>query len=164
MSVNNDSGAFGIGQWLGGRKDGIFGDYDFDHQLHYAAKELNSTEVAARDRLNAARNKHEAAVAASTYERAEGWKEHPGWDNFVPQTEAGMRNIPAVPTGAAGAASLSNIGSQFNSTTSSNVNSMHIGQLNVNAGSATNGYEIGQNVAPALSLYTFGQFSNSGPM
>ena len=162
-SVNSTSGAFGIAQWLGGRKDSIFGDYDFDHQLHYAAKELNTTEKAARDRLNAARNKHQAAIAASGYERAEGWADHPGWDNFVDATEAGMRNVPAVPVGAAGAASLSSIGQQYNATTSSNINTMHIGQLNVNAGHATNGYEIGQNVAPALSLYTFGQFSNTGP-
>ena len=50
-SVNPNSGAFGIAQWLGRRKPGIAGNTDFEAQLAYAARELNTTEQNAASAL-----------------------------------------------------------------------------------------------------------------
>lgn len=85
-SVNPSSGAFGIGQWLGGREKGIAGNTDFDAQLTHAANELNTTEKAAAEVLRNAKTAEEAARGASMYERAEGYNKQTGIDNFTAKT------------------------------------------------------------------------------
>jgi Phage tail lysozyme len=89
-SVNPITGAFGIGQWLGGRKSGIAGDTDFDDQLAYALRELRSTEVRAYMHLNAATDPRDAAIGASMYERAGGYNSATGMDDYTGRTAAGI--------------------------------------------------------------------------
>ena len=98
-SVNPRSGAFGIGQWLGGRQSGIAGDTDFDDQLAYALRELHSSEFRSYSHLNAATDPRDAAIGASMYERAEGYDPATGIDNFTGRTAAGITwntNTPTV--------------------------------------------------------------------
>ncbi len=83
-SVNPTSGAIGIGQWLGNRKNGL--PSDFEGQLNHAVKELNSTESAAAKRLRTAQTPEEAATGASMFERAEGYDPKTGRDNFIEPT------------------------------------------------------------------------------
>lgn len=85
-SVNPTSGAFGIAQWLGSRKEGIAGNTDFDAQLKHAIDELNSSERAAAEVLRNARTPDEGRRGASMYERAEGYNASTGRDNFTDRT------------------------------------------------------------------------------
>jgi tail lysozyme len=81
-SVNPRSGAVGIGQWLGGRKDASASG-TFDEQLLKAAHELNTSEKRAGDILRQAKTPLDAATGASTFERAEGYNPRSGRDNFT---------------------------------------------------------------------------------
>jgi Phage tail lysozyme len=88
-SVNPSSGAFGIGQWLGPRLPGIAGNTDFDAQLSYAIKELNTgggDSGPASATLRAAKTAAEAARGASQYERAGGYSAITGVDNYTAGT------------------------------------------------------------------------------
>lgn len=85
-SKNPDSGAFGIAQWLGDRQKGILGNTNFDDQLAYVVKELNTTEKAAAEVLRNAKTAGEAARGASMYERAEGYNSQTGVDYFTSKT------------------------------------------------------------------------------
>lgn len=61
---NASSGAYGIAQWLGGRKTKLFKKYGsnptFDQQLEFIWEELNSTESSAYQALLKTKNSHEA--------------------------------------------------------------------------------------------------------
>lgn len=93
-SVNPKSGAFGIAQWLTrDRLAGIKGNTDFDAQLAYVLKELNTTNGAALRKLNSAKTDFDAATGASMYERAEGYNPKTGVDNFTATTAAAMAKI-----------------------------------------------------------------------
>jgi hypothetical protein len=85
-SVNPTSGAFGIGQWLGDRKTGIDGNTDFDAQIAHAVAELNGKERTAAAALRSASSSADGARGASMYERAEGYNESTGKDNFTDKT------------------------------------------------------------------------------
>ena len=102
-SVNPNSGATGIGQWLGSRKIGV--PSDFNGQLNHVAKELNSSESAAARRLRNAQTPEDAATGAAMYERAEGYNPKTGRDNFVTPTIRMMNSLggarPDVPTSVA---------------------------------------------------------------
>lgn len=87
-NVRNGIGAWGIGQWLGPRKQGIDGNPDFDAQISHAVTELNTTEKRAGDVLRNARTGREGARGASMYERAEGYNAATGTDNFTGSTPA----------------------------------------------------------------------------
>lgn len=93
-SVNPTSGAIGIGQWLGARKNGV--PSDFQGQLNHVTNELNTTESAAAKRLRNAQTPEEAATGASMYERAEGYNPATGRDNFVNPTIQTMGRLGAV--------------------------------------------------------------------
>lgn len=94
LSVNPQSGAFGVGQWLGDRRIGIEGNKDFDAQLAHAAKELTpGTEEFKRAGLGdavkvlrTAKSENDGARGASMYERAEGYDAKTGNDNFTSKT------------------------------------------------------------------------------
>lgn len=92
-AVNPTSGAFGIGQWLGSRKPGIAGNTDFDAQLDYVVKELNSSEKRAAGLLRNAKTPEEAARAATAYERAEGWNSATNTDRWTGKTQAGIGRV-----------------------------------------------------------------------
>lgn len=85
-SKNPRSGAFGIGQWLGSRKNGIDGNTDFDAQISHAIKELATTEKAAASVLKSAISEFDGARGASMFERAEGFNSRTGTDNFTGST------------------------------------------------------------------------------
>lgn len=91
-SVNPNSGAFGIAQWLGARKPPIAGDTSLEDQLAYVVQELNSGERGA-PYVFAANDIQSGAVGASAYERAEGSAQLFPRDNYTSRTAAG---IPAV--------------------------------------------------------------------
>jgi hypothetical protein len=87
-AVNPLSGAAGIGQWLGPRKDADAVSGDFDRNLTHAIQELNTTEKRAGDALRSARTGREGARGASMFERAEGYNGATGTDNFTGSTPA----------------------------------------------------------------------------
>ena len=89
-AVNPSSGAFGIAQWLGSRKRGIYPNTNFDAQLAYAIQELNGSEYRAGNVLRKAGDANTAAIGASVYERAEGYNANTGRDNFTARTAAGI--------------------------------------------------------------------------
>jgi len=100
-SRNPKSGAFGIAQWLTrDRLAPIDGNTDYDAQLGHVLKELHSSEGRALKRLNAAKTDYDAAVGASTYERAEGYNAATGVDNFTATTAAAMAKIAGKAKGA----------------------------------------------------------------
>jgi hypothetical protein len=83
-SVNPKSGAAGIAQGLGSRREGYLGD--FDSQLANAAHELNTTEKAAAEKLRHAQTAIEASTGASMFERAEHYNSITGVDDYTYQT------------------------------------------------------------------------------
>lgn len=95
-AVNPSSGAFGIAQWLGARKRGIYPNTNFDAQLNYAASELNGVEARAGNVLRNAGSPDEAARGASMYERAEGYNASTGRDNWTNRTAAGIPSVYAL--------------------------------------------------------------------
>jgi hypothetical protein len=88
-SVNKDSGAFGIANWLGPRLDELkaFADQrgkqpnDLSVQTEFLLHELRGAEGRKHDvykKLMAAKTPEEAAEAMANFERAQGWtKENP---------------------------------------------------------------------------------------
>lgn len=95
-SVNPYSGAFGIAQWLGSRLPAIRGNTNFDAQLQYAVRELNSSEARAGSVLRSASSPWEGALGASMFERAEGYNANTGVDNFTSRTASGIPSIVAL--------------------------------------------------------------------
>lgn len=89
-AVNPGSKAFGIAQWLGARKAGIYPNMDFVSQLEYAVSELHGSENRAGAALRQAQTADQAAVGASMYERAEGYNPQTGRDNWTSKTAAGV--------------------------------------------------------------------------
>jgi hypothetical protein len=91
-SVNPISGARGIGQWLSKDRIGGF-TADYDSQISHAVEELNGKEARAAKQLRKAQNARDAAIGATMYERAEGWNNRAGTDNFTSQSEAAHAHI-----------------------------------------------------------------------
>lgn len=99
-AINPSSGAFGIAQWLTpGRLNPIRGNTDFNAQLAYVVRELNSTEARAGAVLRSAKSIQEGARGASMYERAEGYNSASGTDNWTARTAAGISNVLAIAGG-----------------------------------------------------------------
>lgn len=125
-SVNPTSGAYGIAQWLGPRKNGV--PADFEGQLAHAARELNSTESAAAKRLRMASTPQDAAIGAAMYERAKGFdKNNPGaGDNFVQPTIRTMNRlgVPASAPAPVPDNSLNGLASAFGAPTTSDLGSL----------------------------------------
>lgn len=94
-AVNPSSGAFGIAQWLGNRLPPIRGNTDFNAQLAYVVRELNSTEARAGAVLRSAQSVQEGARGASMYERAEGYNPASGIDNWTGRTLNGIGDVLA---------------------------------------------------------------------
>ena len=60
-------------------------------------------------------------------------------------------------------AALSSIANNYNATTSSSVNTMHIGKIDIST-QATDATGIAAGIQPALAKHGFAQFANTGPM
>lgn len=97
----NSIGATGIGQWLGKRKSGVVRG-DFEGQLAHAVQELNGPESRAYETLKNARTEEEAAIGASEYERAEGYRSRTGRDNYVSKTIRYMHGLAGEDSTVAG--------------------------------------------------------------
>jgi len=70
-AVNPTSGAYGIAQWLGSRKNAALNTQgDFNKQLQLVWDELNSTEKTALSAIKVAKTAPQAANAMELYERA----------------------------------------------------------------------------------------------
>lgn len=95
-SINPYSKAFGIAQWLGSRLIPIKGNTNFQAQLAYVVRELNSTESKAGSALRTARTAQEGARGASMYERAEGYNAATGIDNWTAKTSGGIPGVLAI--------------------------------------------------------------------
>lgn len=114
--------AWGIAQWLGGRRTPIDGNSDFDAQLRYviyeltlpASNPLNERRAAAL--LYSANDVQSGARAATAYERADGWNAATNTDYYTSKTAAG---IPAV-FSYAGAAVMSAGAALVTNTSQSN--------------------------------------------
>lgn len=65
----NASGHFGIAQWDKNRQVGLSGSTDFQTQLAYVAKELQTTEAESLKRIKAASTPEESSVAMRGFER-----------------------------------------------------------------------------------------------
>ena len=91
-AINPSSGAAGIGQGLGSRREGYTGS--FDDQIGNAVKELNGSEGVAKRILN---TPGKEAEGASAFERAEGYANGANAgthrDNFTDRTAEGMKHI-----------------------------------------------------------------------
>lgn len=148
-SVNSQSGAFGIGQWLGNRKSGISGDTNFDDQLTHAIRELKSSEGRAGGVLRNAGTATDAARGASMYERAEGYNPATGTDNFTGSIAARLRNMRAS---AAASKSVSN----------SSHAETHIGSITVHT-QATDAKGIAQDIGKSLQRFPLAVNANYGP-
>jgi Phage tail lysozyme len=96
----NSIGAFGIAQWLGPRKHGISGNTNFDAQLAYVLKELNSNEAAAGELLRSAQTPDEGARAATAYERAENYQKAGHGQHEDDWTDKTLKGIPGINTAA----------------------------------------------------------------
>jgi hypothetical protein len=165
-SVNPKSGAFGIGQWLGGRQGGIAGNTDFDGQLSYAIRELNSSESRAGRALRSASTPDQAARGASMYERAEGYDPRSGTDAFTNAVANALRRLPpsSLPNVASGAAGSASFGRSANDNRVSNNSNAetHIGTVVVHT-KATDAKGIAQDIKPALQRFPLTVNANYGP-
>lgn len=99
-ALNPSSGAAGIAQWLGARRQGFTGDYD--SQLSHALEELKGPESRAGKALRGAKDAREGAIGASMFERAEGYNPRTGIDNFTAKSLAGASRVHAEIAGVAG--------------------------------------------------------------
>ena len=91
----NKLGAEGIAQWLGGRQ---IHNRDFHAQLAHVLDEYRTGSgdgagVKASRALKGAQTDQDAAVAASAYERAEGYSPATGIDAYTNTTLAGMAEV-----------------------------------------------------------------------
>lgn len=146
-SVNSSSGAFGIAQWLGNRKNGVAGDTNFDDQLTHAIHELKSTESAAGSALRSASTPEAAARGASMYERAEGYNPATGRDNFTAGIAGRLRNLRASAASRSG---------------TSNSSQTHIGQITVHT-QATDASGIARDIGKSLQKFPLAVNANYGP-
>ena len=97
FAVNPKSGAIGIEQALGARKQGIVLG-DFEGQLKHAADELKTSESSAYQILMRAKTPEQAAIGASQFERAEGYDWRTGRDAWVNKTIDAIRTMaPSKP-------------------------------------------------------------------
>lgn len=159
----NSIGAWGIAQWLGGRKNGIDGNSDYDAQLAHAIKELNTTERKAGDALRSAKTAAQGAIGASMYERAEGYNSLTGRDNFTGRTLGGMAGIGDYVGSVLSGSALSSIQNDHRVTTSSSSNEMNVGTINVNAPNATDSKGIASSITDSLFRQTLAATANYGP-
>lgn len=156
-------GHYGIAQW-GKSRGGVWNDPNFQHQLSYAIRELNTTEHVAGDALRRAKTAGEGAVGASMYERAGGYNSLTGTDAFTRKTLSGMGKLsisapPGVSVGA-GAAVPSTINHNQNSSVSQ-TSETHIGEVNIHT-KATDAAGIARDFKSAMNRQALATHANYG--
>jgi len=171
----NSIGATGIAQWLGSRKKRLLqmaqeqgkSWNDFDLQLSHVIEESKGSEIKAGQRFRTAKTAEEAAVAASMYERAEGYNSLTGRDNFTGRTLGGMRGIEkyvgATLAGAATSAKLTAVNNNSNTSSSTSSHEMHVGNIHVNAPQATDSNGIAGAITDSLFRSSVAATANYGP-
>jgi hypothetical protein len=90
----NSIGAYGIAQWLGGRKNILLAIPDYqklETQLAFIIQEFNSTEVTAGKKLKAAITLEDAITAMATYERYAGVTSNSTYQDVLVAAETGNR-------------------------------------------------------------------------
>jgi hypothetical protein len=93
---NIGGGHWGIAQW-GKARGGKGISTDYQTQLDKVVAELQGPESAALERLNAATTPQEAAIGASSFERAGGYNPKTGADDYVGKTLKAMdRFVPGA--------------------------------------------------------------------
>lgn len=90
---NPHSGALGIIQGIGSRKPHSL---DFDDQLDDVIREKKTSERYSHRIGLAAKNDYDAAVSASSYERAEGYDPRSGRDNHTGKTMAAIPEVRRI--------------------------------------------------------------------
>lgn len=93
-ALNPKSGAYGIAQWLGSRKDNILAIPDYqklETQLAFVIQEFTSNEVTAGKKLKAAITLEDAITAMATYERYAGVTSNSNYQDVLVAAETGNR-------------------------------------------------------------------------
>ena len=93
-AVNPSSGAYGIAQWLGERKEKLLSKPNYSNlevQLNYVVEEFNSTESIAGTRLKRATTLEEAIAAMASYERYKGVTISSTYKDVLVAEETGFR-------------------------------------------------------------------------
>ena len=190
-AINPKSGAAGTAQWLGSRKHS-FKLGDLDSQLAKTIREYKGIEPGEGQMsgrlLKAAKTEEEAALAASAYERAEGFGKYsdPRRDNFTDATLRHMRRMkkpepshgaslydrmlrgkgekkpwsyaPAMPASGARGRLLR----EGNSTVNTNTSSTHIGEMNVTVPPGGDPAAYGAGIQQHLERFNNIQNANTG--
>jgi Phage tail lysozyme len=156
-SVNPNSGAFGIAQWLGARKRGIAGNTDFHAQLEHVAAELRTTEATAGEVLKNAQNAFEGSRGASMFERAEGYNPRTGIDNFTRSTPAAQ--VYAERFGAPKSGVPSFVGSAFAGEYAPH---SEIKPATPIGSSSVSSYDFGSNIINNKNNFTINEAKNAG--
>lgn len=166
-------GGWGYAQWTGPRRR--------DFMAWTSANKLDPSSVEANEgfldhelagnyahAIAAIKRTNTVAAAANSWEHAfEGMTEGgPGIPAFGAHIGRALAyaKIPAL-NGSVGAgqAALSSTANNYSATTSSSVNSMHIGKIDIST-QATDAAGIAAGIQPALAKHGFAQFANGGPM
>lgn len=113
--VNPKSGAEGIAQWKGSRRDAMIqagARNSFQKQLNFVWQELMAGENNAYVDLKNSKTLNQALLAAARYERFRGYQQLGGgeWGNRVAFTKQLLSSGAGSTGGAAGSASLSALG------------------------------------------------------
>lgn len=90
---NSSSGALGIYQGLGSRKPHSL---DFDDQLNDVIREKKTSERYSHRIGLAAKTDYDAAISASSFERAEGYDPRSGRDNHTGKTMAAIPEVRRI--------------------------------------------------------------------
>ncbi|MDB5777612.1 MAG: hypothetical protein JWP38_3745 [Herbaspirillum sp.] len=169
-AVNSKSGAIGIGQWLGSRKQDFLKKYGhglekstFEEQTDFMLWELRNTEKRSGDLLRRAPTPESAAqLHAQEYERpgiAEANIERRKANAASIATTLGQAAATAtanMPSGATAAARAQNGGGSSTSTTD-----IKVGAINVQT-QATDATGIAKSIGSAVTKYGFVSQANTG--
>lgn len=168
---NPQSGAYGIGQWLGSRVADFkaFSGHDLvgsslDDQLKFFQYEVTKgKEKAAGDKLRAARTAEDAArIHSEAYERpgaAEANVERRQRLAAQLATDDRAKNaasIGAIPTGAA-----ASVAASTTTSTSTSKSEVKIDTININT-QASDANGIASSIRPAVEKYSFATQANTG--
>lgn len=91
---NSSSGAYGIAQWLGGRKRKLQSKQNFnviDTQLDFIMEEFRGDEKGAYNKIKNSKSIEESIVGMASYERYGGWYNGISFDNLLKASETGKR-------------------------------------------------------------------------
>jgi hypothetical protein len=93
-AINPSSGAYGIAQWLGDRKNRLLSKTDYNKletQLAFVIEEFNGSESIAGNKLKSAKTLEDAIVAMATYERYAGVTINSAYQDVLVARETGNR-------------------------------------------------------------------------